>query len=61
MGNVVGAWGWTDDANSGQFVDIVINTTGLHTLNIWMREDGIQVDKMVLGVNATEPAGYRSR
>ena len=57
MGNVVGAWGWTDDANSGQFVDIVINTTGLHTLNIWMREDGIQVDKMVLGVNATEPQG----
>ena len=57
MGNVVGSWGWTNDANSGQSVEIVVNTTGLHTLNIWMREDGIQVDKIVLGINATEPQG----
>ena len=57
MGNVVGAWDWTNDANSGQSVAIVVNTPGLHTLNIWMREDGIQIDKLVLGINATEPQG----
>ena len=61
MGNIVGSWGWTNDANSGQAVEIVVNTAGLHTLNIWMREDGVQVDKILLGINATAPQGTSGR
>ena len=57
MGNVVGDWGWTNEANSGQSVEIVVNTPGLHTLNIWMREDGVKVDKMILTQASTAPNG----
>ena len=57
MGNIVGNWGWSDEANSGQNVDLVVSTPGKHTLNIWMREDGIQIDKIVVSLDPTEPQG----
>ena len=31
---------------------INVTTTGLHTLNIWMREDGVKVDRIVLTTDA---------
>jgi len=31
---------------------INVATVGLHTLNLWMREDGVVVDRVLLTVNA---------
>jgi len=45
-----GAWKWTRDANdsTSTFADIRITTPGLHTFNLWMREDSVIVDKILL-------------
>ena len=42
--------GWDDD---GERVTAEINSTGTHTFNIWMREDGTQVDQIVLTTDDT--------
>ena len=39
------AWGNSPAGNSGP---IVISTPGLHLINVWMREDGFTVDKLLL-------------
>ena len=39
---------WTNDAyQDPERISFEITATGLHTLNIWMREDGSVVDKVV--------------
>ncbi|MBI3852593.1 MAG: hypothetical protein HY298_20240, partial [Verrucomicrobia bacterium] len=49
-------WGWVGQANkpvpSGQTALIQVPSAGLHTLNIWMREDGFKLDKLLLTTNA---------
>jgi lysophospholipase L1-like esterase len=46
-----GAWGW--ETNSEQLVV----PAGVHTINIWMREDGTIVDRMLLTPLSTVPSG----
>ena len=46
------AWTWVKAAGSTAF-QVVVSTPGAHTLNLWMREDGIRVDKIVLTTSAT--------
>ncbi len=33
-------------------------TAGIHTLNIWAREDGVEIDKVVLEIGGTIPSGF---
>ncbi len=47
--NVTSNYVWSSGANT-----ITIPSAGLHTINVWMREDGTQFDKLVL----TTSAGY---
>ena len=45
------SWGWTSGS-------ITISTEGVHELNIWMREDGAYVDRILLAADpAYVPAG----
>ncbi len=38
---------------------INIPSTGVHTVNLWMREDAVMVDKLVLTTDATYvPSGF---
>ena len=53
-----GLWKWVDDANGGNPVQIVVPSTGQHTFNIWMREDGVQIDKIVLKLAAGKPVDF---
>jgi len=39
---------WTNTRMGGRVATINVSTTGKHTLNIWMREDGTVLDKIVL-------------
>ena len=32
---------------------INVTSAGLHTINVWMREDGLVLDKLVLTTNAS--------
>lgn len=42
------SFNWRNHSNSGQDTSIVISTPGLYTFYLWMREDGVIVDKIWL-------------
>ncbi|MBO0930003.1 M14 family zinc carboxypeptidase [Fibrella aquatilis] len=46
------AWTWIKAAGTTAF-RVVITAPGLHTINLWMREDGVQVDKLVMTTSTT--------
>ena len=47
---VLGSWAWeTGDVQTGSL------TAATHTLNVWMREDGEKIDKIVIDQSATPP------
>jgi len=46
-----GRWHWADTVKEGRPVTLVINTPGNHVLNLWVREDGVLVDKIMLSKN----------
>ena len=51
----VNAFGWTRDVNGtggGSFARVDIATPGEHTLNIWMREDGVKLDRFLMTTDA---------
>ena len=45
-------WIWTTDRGSGLVATLEIVTPGVHTINVWMREDGAYIDKLLLTTNA---------
>jgi subtilisin family serine protease len=48
-----GAWGWVQSTMDGPVATIRITSAGVHTINIWMREDGLRVDRLLLTTNST--------
>ena len=52
IGDFGTALGWTNTQRSGTVVTVNVSTPGEHTLNVWMREDGMIVDKLVLTTNS---------
>ncbi|NJK91338.1 MAG: hypothetical protein HC904_05590 [Blastochloris sp.] len=50
---------WTRTTLDSVDASINVATTGVHTLNLWMREDGVIVDKILLTTSASyvPPAG----
>ncbi|HKS29833.1 MAG TPA: S8 family serine peptidase [Pyrinomonadaceae bacterium] len=53
-----GAWTWVRSTMDGPVATINVNSAGLHTINVWMREDGLRVDRLLLTTNSlTVPTG----
>jgi len=46
-------WTWSKSTMDEAAAKMVVDTVGLHTLNLWMREDGFIIDKLVLTTNAS--------
>src|SRR5947207_2440965 len=47
-----GAWLWTTNRQDiAGTPTITVGTTGIHTFNLWMREDGMRVDNVLLTIN----------
>jgi len=46
-----GAWGWEKSHLKLQV------PTGIHTINVWMREDGTIIDRLLLSPSSTAPTG----
>jgi PKD repeat protein len=46
------AWTWTNGKLDGTDATIVVSTPGVHTVHVWMAEDGTYVDKVVLSTDA---------
>ncbi len=42
------SFGWSRDTLDGSVATLSVATAGPHTVNAWMREDGFEVDKIVL-------------
>lgn len=52
-----GTWGWASRV-SGVRVRVEVSSRGLHSLNVWLRESGVRLDKLVLVKDwAFVPAG----
>ena len=43
-----GQWYWEDGTTDGPGATLEIDTTGLHTINVWMCEDGFTLDQLEL-------------
>jgi hypothetical protein len=54
-----GAYNWgNNNTAGGARAAIQVTTPGPHTINLWMREDGIKVDKLLLTTDSTyKPSG----
>ncbi len=46
------AWGWTNRNQAGGVATLGVPSSGTHTVNLWMREDGARIDRIVLTRNA---------
>ena len=58
----IGSYGtslaWLNQTMDGPVATITVATTGVHTLNLWMREDGFVADKLLITTNANySPSG----
>ena len=53
MTSTTGAWSWTNLNTKDETVTIGISAAGLSNIQIWMREDGIYLDKIVLTTDAS--------
>jgi len=41
-------WVWTNRQMNGQVASFPVATAGVHTVNLWMREDGAVVDRVII-------------
>lgn len=59
IGNFPNSWTWSRNTLDGAPATIIISTAGIHTFNIWAREDGFIIDKILLRTSSssTAPSG----
>jgi hypothetical protein len=53
MGSFSAALSWSRSTMDGPVATINVTSAGLHNFNIWMREDGLRIDKIVLTTNSS--------
>jgi glucose/arabinose dehydrogenase/mono/diheme cytochrome c family protein len=47
-----GAWQWSNTLQANGVASINVPTTGNHTVDLWMREDGMRIDRVLLTTNS---------
>jgi glycosyl hydrolase family 115 len=47
------SWTWSRSTMDGPVATFNVATSGVHTVNVWMREDGFKIDKLVITTNAS--------
>ena len=51
-------WGWSNTTFRNNTASIVVPSAGVHEINLWMREDGVVVDRILLTLDEDfEPSG----
>ncbi len=40
-------WSWSNSTRQHGAAKIIVPSAGVHTINVWMREDGLEIDKVV--------------
>lgn len=46
-------WNWTSDSTNGEPATLIISAPGSYTLTLWMREDGLRLDRLLLVTDPT--------
>lgn len=55
-----GDWAWSKMTMDGPAAAINVPSAGLHTINLWAREDGLRIDRVLLTTSASfTPTGAR--
>jgi hypothetical protein len=53
-----GTWAWVQSTMDGPVATVTVASAGVHTINVWMREDGLRVDRLLLTTSSTtRPSG----
>ena len=52
-----GTWSWSN-GTAGAVVSVTVPTAGTHTLNLWMADSGLALDRLVLTLNANYAPEY---
>ncbi|MGC8742630.1 MAG: immunoglobulin domain-containing protein, partial [Verrucomicrobiia bacterium] len=56
--STLGSWAWENKRNNGgELMYFDVPSEGIHTLTIWMREDGLMLDKIILYNSLDNPPG----
>ena len=50
--NPLGSWAWSKTTQGGTIATLNVTNPGIHIINVWMRESGTLLDKLVLTPNA---------
>src|SRR5262249_23377924 len=54
-----GDWGWSSETANSQPFTVAVTDTGLYTLSLWMREDGLRLDQLALTTDTNYvPSGF---
>jgi hypothetical protein len=48
---LLGSWQWSNRVAGASVVSVTIPVAGRHVLNLWMREDGVAVDRLILTID----------
>jgi alpha-D-xyloside xylohydrolase len=46
-------WQWSNTLTAGGTATLSVGSTGNHIINVWMREDGMRIDRVLLTTNPT--------
>src|SRR5262249_9267696 len=58
LASFTASFGWSKSTLDGPVATVVVSTAGVHTVNLWMREDGFLADKGLLTTDASfRPTG----
>ena len=49
------SWQWTNRRLNGYYATVQASGDSFHTVKVWMREDGIRIDKIVLSTTGNCP------
>jgi hypothetical protein len=51
--NTPGAWTWFQSTMDGPVATLSVTSPGIHTINVWMREDGFWLDRLLLTTSSS--------
>jgi hypothetical protein len=51
--STLGTWTWFQSTTDGPVATLVVTSPGVHTINVWMREDGFWLDRLLLTTNSS--------
>lgn len=51
----VRSWQWTNRRSGGAYATVQVGGDPFHTFKLWMREDGMRIDKIILSTSANCP------